>query len=183
VGNLSPIWREHGEVERIKVITLYLKIVMKPFLITFLIIAYSNSCFSQIVNLKDRERLAQTKFISIYEADRDSPECYDAKNVQIVTSNKISSCFRFKKRLGSKSTEQIIRILLNKSSFRRPDPTCFTTDLGMILFDGKQKMTGGITTSSSCNNLALNFSGSILTLTNKANKQLFSIIKLPLAIK
>jgi hypothetical protein len=149
---------------------------MKPFLLVFIIIALSNSCFSQILNSKDQAELTSTKFIRVYEFDRSSHNCSDKKNIPIILFNRIVSCFRFKKKLDIRYTQQIIGILSNRSSFKQQSSVCFTSDFGMILFDDKQKMIGSITTSLNCDNLSFNNSPPI-KLTRKAKNRLLKIIR------
>ncbi|BAU54181.1 hypothetical protein MgSA37_02353 [Mucilaginibacter gotjawali] len=151
---------------------------MKPVLLVLVIIAFSNSCFGQLLNPKDQEILKRTKLISIYECNRDSPDCLDKKDVQIILSNKIEPCFKLKKKLNSTSTRRIISILLNSASFKQTDPNCFTSDFGMLLFDNQQNMTGSITTSLHCDNLSFD-NRIVLTLSKIATRQIIEIIKSP----
>jgi hypothetical protein len=135
-----------------------------------------NSCLSQITNLKDRDIIEKTTLINIYKKNQKLPDCASFKTALFMEGGKIPSCFLLKKELNTLVTKRIIKIFLNKKSFQKPSPECFSTDFGMILFDSKKRIIGNIALSSVCNNLSLN--GAMpFTLTDKANSQLLEIFQ------
>ena len=127
-------------------------------------------CFGQSKDLLNKNVIKNVVFVNVYKIDRTSKDCHDQKNPDLFTNGVINTCFRFKKTLSKESVRRLLEVLSNNRSFIRADSNCFTSDYGMIFLDNSKRMIGHITTSTSCNNLAIN-NNSLKAFTSKANAQ------------
>jgi hypothetical protein len=120
--------------------------------------------------------MGKTAFINVYKMLRNSPNCLDKKNLILHDGNNIDPCFHLKRKLSPLLAKRVVEIFLNRNSYGKPDPNCFSTDYAMILFDKEKKNIGTITMSLICNNLSFNNRPPI-KLTNKAKNELVKIIR------
>lgn len=111
------------------------------------------TCQEVKVNLKKHIVVDDIKSIRLFECNRAGHDCYDQKEVYIITGNRLSPCFRLIKTLNEADSKKLVGILRSKATYSVNKYYAFTTDYAIVLYDKHNAVNGYVTFSFVCNNL------------------------------